>query len=211
MQLDIDTEIRFRTGQRAGVLRNVLLGEDNQVANVIMSTGGLISREVAVPLDALSEGEGGVLYIDLDPDQIDELPAYAEERVPAVTGEWEFTQQASAIGEVFPITTYQQVLPVTEVPTIDDNMLGNVIQISQGTEVDCLDGRWGIVDEVVVDDGGRTTAFVGRPDDISQRDRLIPMDLVQDASSDVVLLNCQMADLETYTQALTGEQEEPDQ
>jgi hypothetical protein len=206
MRLDIETEIRYRSGERAGIIREVLLDENNEVSDVIMSIGGIIIREVAVPVSALSEGEGGVLYIDLDPDQVDKLPPYTEELMPAVTGEWEFTPQPSAIGEVFPATMYEPIIPVMEVPSVDEG----AIIITQGTEVRCLDGRWGIVDEVVVDDQGRTQAFVGRPDDIYQPDRLIPLELVQETGQEAILLNCNAADLPTYTQALINEPEEPE-
>jgi hypothetical protein len=206
MRLDLDTEVRFRTGQRAGFLRDVLLGENDEVTEVVMTTAGLMSREVVVPVSALSEGEGGVLYIDLDPDQVDRLPSNEVEREPAVTGEWEFTPQPTAIGEVFPATMYEPVMPVTEVPSVDPS----ATEISQGTEILCLDGRWGIVDEVVVDEQGQATSFVGRPDDISEPDRLIPMELVQEAGPAAIVLNCSREDIATYTQALTGEQEEPE-
>src|SRR4051794_25467684 len=106
MRLDLETELRYRTGERAGFLSKALVGEDGEVSEVVMTTASLIARQLRVPVQALSEGEGGVVYVDLSPDEVDELPDYSEERVPAVEGEWDMNVQASAIGEVFPASTY---------------------------------------------------------------------------------------------------------
>src|SRR5438552_14138184 len=156
MRLDLDTEIRYPSGERAGILKEALLGENDEVSEIVMSTARLFSRQVVVPVSALSEGPGGVLNINLDRDQLDQLPNYTE-RVPAMTGEWDVGGDVEPVGEAFPATTYEPVMPVMEV----ENVEPDAISISQGTEVRCLDGRWGIVDEVVVDEGGVVTAFVG--------------------------------------------------
>src|SRR5438477_13041611 len=123
MRLDLETEIRFRTGERAGVLRDVILDQNNHVSEVVMSTTGLVPRQVKVPVEALSEGEGGVLYIDLDSDQIDALPDYAEEIMPAVTGEWQFIEQAQPVAEAFPATGYEPIMPVMEVPNVPEDSI----------------------------------------------------------------------------------------
>jgi hypothetical protein len=66
------------------------------------------------------------------------------------------------------------------------------------------------VDEVIVDDSGTVTAFVARPDSIEEHDALIPIALVQQATPQSVTLNCTLADLPNYTQALVNEPEEPE-
>src|SRR3954470_24431355 len=196
MRLNIDTEIRFRSGNRAGFLRDLLLDANQEVNEIIMGTDELVPRELVVPVTALSEGPGGVLYIDLDPDQVDTLSTNRMEQIPITEG-WDFTPTtASAMGEVFPITTYDQIVPVMEVASVDED----AIILNQGTEVRCLDGRWGIVDEAVLGDDGRITAFVGRADNANQHDRLIPIELVQESTQEAVILNCSIADLPTYTQ-----------
>ena len=205
MRLDLDTEIRYPSGERAGILKQALLDDKDEVTDIVMSIGRVLSHQVVVPVSALSEGPGGVLYINLDPDQVDQLPDYTE-RVPAVTGEWEVGGDVEPVGEAFPATTYEPVMPVMEVQNVDPNE----ISITQGTEVRCLDGRWGIVDEVLVDEHGKVTAFVGRADVISEHDRLIPIELVRETSEEAVVLNCNIADLDAYTQELVDEQEEPE-
>jgi hypothetical protein len=206
MRLDLDTEVRYPTGELAGVLRRVALDANNQANYVVMATEGLISRNVIVPVDMLEEGPGGVLTILATREEVDALPDYEESLVPAVSEGWEVSHDAAPGGDVFPATVYEPNMPVVEV----ENLPIGSVSISQGTEVSCLDGRWGVVDEVLLDDKGEAYAFVTRPDDIEQHDRIVPIALVQQVDANSVLLNCTLADLPTYTQETVNELEEPD-
>lgn len=196
MRLDLDTEIRFATGDRAGILRRVVVGEDEEVSDVVMATETFVSRNVLVPVSALSEAPGEVLQINLDPAQIDELPDYEEERMPAIPDGWQFPTDAAPGDDVFPATLLQPIVPVMEVSNLPEGDLS----LSQGTTVWCLEERWGIVDEVLTDDTGRLVAFVGRPDAEDEHELIIPIDLISQADSGEVTLNCSIADLPTYAQ-----------
>lgn len=206
MRFDLDTEIRYPGGERAGVLRHVMVNEDNEVVEVAMATDTLVSRTVRVPVDALSESPGEVLTINLTPEEIDELPGYGEERMPAVPEGWQFPEDNAPGSDAFPATMLQPIIPIVEVPDIPEDELS----IGQGTEIACLDGRWGIVDEVLTGEDGQVNALVGRPDAVDALDRVIPVQLVQQADANQVLLNCTLDDLPTYTQELSAELEEPD-
>ncbi|HEY0069995.1 MAG TPA: hypothetical protein VGE04_08525 [Chloroflexia bacterium] len=206
MRFDLDTEVRYPTGERAGVLRQVIVNEDNEVAEVAIATDTFVSRTVRVPVTALSEAPGEVLTINLTPDEIEELPDYTEERIPAIPENWQFPEDGAPGADVFPATMLQPIIPVMDVPDIPENEL----PISQGTEIACLDGRWGIVDEVLTGDDGRVYALKGRPDATDELDRLIPVELVRDATAEQVTLNCTLDDLPTYAQEVEAELEEPD-
>lgn len=206
MRFDLETEIRYPSGERAGILRKVILGENNEVGEVVMATDDLISRNVIVPVDMLAEDGGGVLTINAEPEEVDALDDYTEERVPVVTDEWEFSQDPAMGGDAFPATMYQPIMPVVEM----SNMPEGAISLSQGTEVNCLDGRWGIVDEVLVNDDGQAYAFTARPDSLDEHDRIVPIALVQTVSPESVVLNCTIDDLPTYTQEVVIEHEEPE-
>lgn len=206
MRFDLDTEIRYPSGERAGVLRQVMVDDNNEVAEVAMATDTLISRTVRVPVSVLSEEPGEVLTINLSPDEIDELPSYTEERMPAIPEGWEFPEDAAPGSDVFPATMLQPIIPVMEVPNVSEDQL----VLSQGTEIACLDGRWGIVDEVLTGDDGQVYALKGRPDATDEFDRVIPIQLIQQANTDQVTLNCTLNDLPNYTQAIEVELEEPD-
>jgi hypothetical protein len=207
MNLDLDTEIRFPNGRRAGILQKAIVGEGGHVDSVVMSTAHLISRDVIVPVNMLSEAPGGVLTINLTPDQVGDLPDYDEELMPAAPQGWEWSEDPLPGADVFPGTLYDPgMMPVTE--------SGNVPQgstaISQGTQIWCEGDRWGVVDEILLSDSGVVTAFIGRPDSVDEHDRVIPVELVSEYGPDAVTLNCTLADLPNYTEEITDELEEPD-
>ena len=206
MRLDLETEIRYPTGERAGILRKLILDETNEISRVVMSTTDLVSRDVLVPVSMLTEDPGGVLTIEAAADVVESLPEYREERLPMVPEGWEIHDDPVPGADIFPATMYEPIVPVVELGNVPEG----AIPLSQGTQVWCLDGRWGVVDEVLLDDSGQATAFVARPDDINEQDRIVPVALVQEMDANGVMLNCTLADLPTYTQEITDEHEEPE-
>ena len=105
------------------------------------------------------------------------------------------------MGEVFPLSTYEPVLPRMEVSNLEDG----AVSISQGTEIWCMDDRWGVVDEVELNDEGKVTTFVGLPDEMNEVRRLIPVELVLETQANRIVLNCSASDLPTYSQEVPGE------
>ncbi len=206
MKLDLENEIRYPEGDRAGVIRHVILDGDNTVSAIVMSTDDLVSRDVIVPLDLLSEEPGGVTTINLSPDDLADLDSYTEERVPVLPERWEMSHNAAPGGDVFPEMMYQPIVPVMDVPDLPEGSMS----ISQGTAIWCLDGTWGVVDQALVNDEGQIYAFVGRSDSTEEHDRIVPIDLVAQLDAEQVTLNCTLSDLATYTQETTGEDEEPE-
>lgn len=206
MRFDLETEVRFETGERAGILRRVVLNEDGRVESIVMSGEGLISRDIIVPASAFSEAPGNVLQINLDQDAINALPEFVMEMEPVVPDGWELEPEPITGADVFPATLYEPLVPVVETSNLPEGTLS----ITQGTGVLCLDGPWGVVDEVLLGEDGAVSAFVGRPDDTEEHDRIIPIELVSEYGSDYITLNCNLADLPTYTEELTTEAEEPE-
>jgi hypothetical protein len=206
MRLDLETEIRYPDGRRAGVLKRVVLDENGRATAVAMATDEIMSRMLVVPVHHLSEAPGDVLTVNLDHDALDTLQPYEEEQVPAVPDTWEFDPEPVPGSDVFPRTFYDPLMPVVEMSNLGEGDTA----ISQGTEVQCLDGRWGVVDEVLTGEDGQITAFVVRPDETTEHDRLVPVSLVSQYAPDVVVLNCTAADMDAYTEEIVSEAEEPE-
>lgn len=206
MRLDLDTEIRYPSGERAGVLRRVVLDTDNEVSHVVMATEGLISRQVLVPVTLLTDDVGGVTTIAASPEEVDDLEDYTEQRVPVIPDDWEINDDYVPGSDVFPGTLLEPIVPVMA----EANVPEGAVSLRQGTAVHCLDGRWGHVDEVLIDDTGHAYAFVARPEATDEYDRVVPMELIQQVDSENLVLNCTIADLPTYTQETVNEHEEPE-
>ena len=83
MRLDLNTEIRYPDGRRAGVLRKVILDPNGEVENVVMATARIISHDVVVPMGRSSEAPVNDLQLTLADDQANNLPPYIEEMPPA--------------------------------------------------------------------------------------------------------------------------------
>ena len=209
MRFDLETEIRFPNGERAGILRRVVLDEEGTVESVVLTTDDLISRDVIVPASAFSEAPGNVLQVNLHEHDLARLPEYVEELSPAVPEGWEFVPpEGDPVpgADIFPATMYEPIMPVFEVTNLPEGQFS----LSQNTEIYCLDGRWGVVDEVLTGDDGHAVALVGRSDNIEEHDRLIPLALISEYGPDAVILNCAIADLPAFTQELENEAEEPE-
>lgn len=201
MRLDLDTEVRYPSGELAGRLARVGLDANNEVSQVVLATSDLISRMVIIPVDLLYEGDGQTVYLNAMPDELDQMPDYVEDRVPVMGEDWDYSENASAMAEVFPATAYEPIVPVIEVT----NLEGEAVSIGQGTEVWCLDERWGLVDEVLVDDSGQVKTLIATPDAVEDVRRIIPIELVRETDTNRVVLNCTTADLPNYTDEVPGE------
>ena len=206
MRLDLETEVRFPDGKRAGYIRRVILDEANEVSGIVMATDDFVSRDVIVPIDLLSEEPGGVLAINAEHDDLADLDDYMEGEVPVLPTEWRMSRNSAPGSSVFPSLMNEPILPVMEVTNLPEGTM----TLSQSTEIWCLDGPWGVVDEVLVDEKGEANAFIGRPNNTNERDRIIPLDLVAEVSEDRATLNCTLIDLSTYSEELVNEQEEPE-
>src|SRR5262245_27306953 len=116
MRLDLDSEVRFPDGKRAGHLRKIVLDENNDVTEVVVETAHFFSKMVIVPIKMLSEGPGGVTYVNYDRHEFDKLEEYIENQIPdpEAPTPWDFSESASAVGEVFPVSTYGKFIPVAE-------------------------------------------------------------------------------------------------
>jgi hypothetical protein len=172
-----------------------------------MSTEGFVSRTVIVPVSSLSEEAGDVLTINMTKDEVHALPDYEEEMVLDIPQGWEWGDDALPGEDVFPGTLHDPgMIPVMEVGNVPEGSTS----VTQGTEIWCEGDRWGVVDEVLLNDEGIVNAIVGRPDSIHEHDRVIPIELISEYSDLAVTLSCTLADLPNYTEELTGEIEEPD-
>lgn len=207
MNLDIETSIRYPDGEEAGRITAVVLGNEGRaVEQVVMDTGGLLGREVLVPVNLLSMAPGDVLQINATPDEVDTLPDY---RSAELAGPPEMALTGDALGMgvgIFPFNEMAPMLPVVEFENVDEASL----VISQGTGVMCSDGRVGVVDEVVMDENGALAALIVRPDDEGAPDLRVPGTLIRRASAETVHLNCTVAQLPDYAEALLEEDEEPE-
>jgi sporulation protein YlmC with PRC-barrel domain len=79
MRVDLDAAVWTRDGERAGHVRRAVVDpQTGQVTRFVVSTGGLLGKDVLIPRAELEQAspEGDVLRLRLSKNELDELPAY---------------------------------------------------------------------------------------------------------------------------------------
>ena len=204
MNLDIETSVRDPNGEEIGRISAVVLGPDgHQVENIVLRTGGLLGRELLLPVAMLSSAPGDVVQFDGGNEVLDSLPEYRQAEY-AVGPDDPLAGFAGTA--LFPFNEMTPMLPVVEMENVAE---GSTV-ITQGTAVICSDLRAGVVDEVEVDETGAISALICRPDSENQPDFRIPFTLVHRIEADAVRLNCTLAQLPDYVEYLYAESEEPE-
>jgi sporulation protein YlmC with PRC-barrel domain len=207
MKLDIGTPVRYPDGEQVGTINKVIFDpETHTVHEIVVETPELIGRLVLVPISMLREDPGDVLTVVADRDAVDALPDYEVERYNDQPAGWEVPENYVPGGDMLAGTLQYPVVPVME----ESNAPAGSVELSQGTEVMCLDGRFGVVDQVLIDDSDQISGLVVRPDDDALPPLLVPPDRITESGSLMVQLNCTIADLAAQSEPYMDPNAEPE-
>jgi len=207
MKLDIGTPVRYPDGEQVGTINKVIFDpETNIVHEIVVETPDLVGRLVLVPVSMLREDPGDVLTVAADRDAVDALPDYEVARYNDQPEGWEVSENYVPGGDMLAGALQYPVVPVME----ESNAPAGSVELSQGTEVLCLDGRFGVVDQVLIDDADQINGLVVRPDDDALPPLLVQLDLITSADSLMVQLNCSMADLAAQSEPYMDPNAEPE-
>ena len=207
MKLDIGTPVRYPDGEQVGTINKVIFDpETNTVHEIVVETPDLVGRLVLVPVSMLQEDPGDVLTVAADRDAVDALPDYEVARYNDQPEGWEVSENYVPGGDMLAGALQYPVVPVME----ESNAPAGSVELSQGTEVQCLDGRFGVVDQVLTDEADQITGLVVRPDDEAVPPLLVPLDLITSSDSLMVQLNCSIADLTAQSEPYMDPNAEPE-
>src|SRR5690349_9269800 len=207
MKLDIGTPVRYPDGEQVGTINKVIFDpETNTVHEIVVETPDLVGRLVLVPVGMLREDPGDVLTVVADRDAVDALPDYEVARYNDQPEGWEVSENYVPGGDMLAGALQYPVVPVVE----ESNAPEGSVELSQGTEVRCLDGRFGVVDQVLTDDAAQITGLVVRPDDEALPPLLVQPDLITSSDSLIVELNCSLADLAAQSEPYMDPNAEPE-
>lgn len=207
MKLDIGTPVRYPDGEQVGTINKVIFDpETNTVHEIVVETPDLVGRLVLVPVSMLREDPGDVLTVVADRDAVDALPDYEVARYNDQPEGWEVSENYVPGGDMLAGALQYPVVPVME----ESNAPEGSVELSQGTEVQCLDGRFGVVDQVLIDETNQITGLVVRPDDEAVPPLLVPLDLITSSDSLMVQLNCSIADLTAQSEPYMDPNAEPE-
>ncbi len=207
MKLDIGTPIRYPDGEQVGTIHKVVFDPATAtVHEIVVETPDLVGRLILVPVGELREDSGDVLTLAADRAAVAQMSDYIVERYMDPPDGWVLPTNYVPGDGLFSATMYYPTVPVFEESNTDEGS----VEWGEGTEVLCSDGRFGTVDEVLIDETGNLTGLVVRSDDAGSVRLLITPDLISSTDSQTVELTCSLADLPTQTTVYSEAGTEPE-
>jgi len=156
MRVELDAKIRTRDGHDAGTVRRVLIDPaSRRITGFVVSTGGLLGREVIVGEDDFApDRQGDTLVLRIDKHQLEQQPIFEEHAFIAPP-----SGLSATLGYGFPPNAY--LMPIGPA---DDPFEDEPPAIKKGDTVKDRDGDViGSIDEVRFDEKtGTLSAIVVR-------------------------------------------------
>ena len=163
MRVDLHAKVLTRDGDSAGHVEHAVVDPNtNEVTDFVVSTGGLLGKDVLVPRTALDQAspEGDALRLGFDRHELDRLPAYepADYGAPPVGWAPPLDTPFPYAGFVWPAAR----LPADVSPEVREPWQApREVLIDKGSlVVDRNGAEVGVVEDIVLEPGGtRLEAF----------------------------------------------------
>jgi sporulation protein YlmC with PRC-barrel domain len=217
MKIDLGTDVFGNDGEKVGTVERIVVDSNTkQIHQFVVHRGFLTHDDKLVDVDMVSGQDPDGLRLDLNSDQVNELPDYIEHRfvqvpehdldampfiIPSAMGAGSYLYGAPNIGRGYEGSqdSFFDAAP-SVAPVIEDesNIPETDVMISEGTEVYGADGdKVGSVGEILVGDDGAINGFVVSKGFIFKKDVRVPIDWVESADGSEIRLNVTAAQAET--------------
>jgi sporulation protein YlmC with PRC-barrel domain len=186
MKLNIGARVRTRDGRDVGEVHRVLVDlDDNAATGVVVLKGGLLSRDILVPLDFIDRADASEVILTLNADELDQLPDFAFNEILAPPPAW------TSAGPYPDGSVY--------VPILQRKRVGqHQFDIAPGTRVFATDGSIGKVEEIELDPvTGELQAFWVRTDGFFSHPMRIPSEWIERLDEDEVHVAALRSEIET--------------
>jgi uncharacterized protein YrrD len=184
---------------RVGTLEGLIIDPaQGEITGLVVRQGFLLPHDVMIPIERVVHAGDEAVQVKGTAAEIAELPGFDQAQFTAPPEEWlpPPSQAAGAGAFYFPVSPYAVGAfmpgsaapepapePVEELPPSD-------VDVSPLTEVRCLDGIGGTVDEVITeDDSDRVTHLIVRRGSLLTRDLVVPVAHVREVTDGVVQLD----------------------
>lgn len=154
MRIDLGAKVRTRDGHDAGKVRRVIIDPTSQrIIGFVVSTGGLLGREVIVGEEAFVTATGDTVLLGLTKDDLNRQPDYVEDSYTLPPIGW-----VAPLGFGYPADAY--LLPIVIVPP--PATPSRAPTIKKGDAVKDRDGDTaGVVNELLFDAStGEISGFI---------------------------------------------------
>jgi sporulation protein YlmC with PRC-barrel domain len=164
MRVDLDARVRTNDGHDAGRVHRVVWDPDrNEIGEFVVSTGGLLGRDVLIGRDVLERAtrDGEVLVIDMSADEMRQLRSYEPTQYTTPPGGW-----MAPLGYGYGMPSYLWPIMVVP-PDVGDRPTGpghELPAIEKGMAVKDASGETiGQVEDVILDlHSGRLRSLIVR-------------------------------------------------
>ncbi|MBI2953055.1 MAG: PRC-barrel domain-containing protein [Chloroflexi bacterium] len=193
LRIDIESEVITKDGHHVGKIdRVVMVPRSLEVTHIVIHKGRVLTRDIVVPVEAIDRTTKRHVILGVTVAEIESMPDFSEEEYMA-------PPQAAPIGPYVPGSVLWP-LAYVYAPVImheERHIPEEAVDITEGTDVRCVDGKIGIVDEVVVDsETGRVTAFIVRKGTLLTKDVTVPVTWIKSADRDAIELACSRQEVE---------------
>jgi uncharacterized protein YrrD len=187
MQVDIQAPVYSRDGTHVGKVDRVVIEPDAKlVTHIVIHKGTWLSRDVVVPMDSVERTDTKGVYLRLGPAEVEALPDFVEVEWAVPAEGW-----VPPPGYFESVVLWPPYFSQSAAPTRERQNIGaHEVAVTEGTDVECTDGKLGVVDQVVLDAAtGRLEGVVVRQGFLLTHDVVIPAAWIAQTDANVVRLN----------------------
>jgi sporulation protein YlmC with PRC-barrel domain len=186
-KIDIGAEVIGSDGKKLGKVSYVVVRPDEKrVAEIVVSTGAILGRDVVVPLSLIDDVRDGKVYLSINKNELDKYPDYIEVDYENPPPEWVPPEGMTYAGILWPAGAYYPVASSVHV-----NAPPGSLGICEGMDVESSDGhKVGSVEAIDIDMAtGEVRGFVVKRGFLFTHDVRIPAGDVQMIRDGKVILN----------------------
>jgi uncharacterized protein YrrD len=207
MRIDLNATVYDRSGDKVGTVDRIVVDPTTKdITKFIVGRGFLTRHDTIVDLEMISRVDDDGIYLELTPEQVDELPEYVEDQfspvgeheqpgipfmAPNAGGAGMYLWGSADTGRGYDDgSSLFATAPASHTTETRSNLREQDVVISEGTDVVGADGeKVGTVDEIVFDSDGHINGFIVRSGFIFTRDVKVPIDWVAETGQDHIRLN----------------------
>ncbi|MBI2955637.1 MAG: PRC-barrel domain-containing protein [Chloroflexi bacterium] len=205
MEVNIGAEVITSDGQKAGhVDRVIVLPEQDRLISIVVHKGFFLPRDVVVPTALIAAADRKTVSLKVTARELEKMPEFIPENYTVPPTHWTPPSIYVPAHVLVPVPGYvdisgsrEELQTKAQEAQRGERVPSGGVELSEGTEVDCRDGRVGTIQEVIFAPVSQeVTAIVVRAGMIRTNDFVVPANWIAEARNDRVLLNCTKTQLE---------------
>ncbi len=211
MEVNVGAKVVTRDGKMAGeVDRVIMIPDKNQLISIVVHKGFFLTRDIVVHAQDIERADKHAVYLRITAKELDNMPDFVPENYTVPPRHWTPPSIYVPAHVLVPVPGYVDISKTREEletkaqeAQIGERIPRGAVELNEGTEVDCIDGRLGTIDEILIDSRSKqVTGIVVRMGTILTKDVVVPVRRIAEIRSDRVLLNCKKAQVEHPTNEL---------